>query len=76
VEAAAAQVDYDSHAIQGVIQRQTIEDLPLNGRNSLQLAALEPGVTPVPGSIAQFACNRIYLLFMEVRSQWRAACKR
>ena len=54
VEAAAAQVDYDSHTIQGVIQRQTIEDLPLNGRSSLQLASLEPGVTQVPGSIAQF----------------------
>ncbi|HTA43992.1 MAG TPA: carboxypeptidase-like regulatory domain-containing protein [Bryobacteraceae bacterium] len=54
VEAAAAQVDYDSHAIQGVIQRQIIEDLPLNGRSSLQLASLEPGVTVVPGSIAQF----------------------
>jgi hypothetical protein len=54
VEAAAAQIDYDSHTIQGVIQRQTIEDLPLNGRSSLQLASLEPGVTQVPGSIAQF----------------------
>lgn len=54
VEATAAQIDYDSHTIQGVIQRDTIEDLPLNGRSSLQLAALEPGVTVVPGSTAQF----------------------
>ena len=54
VEAAAAQVSYDSHAIEGVIERQTIQDLPLNGRSSLQLAALEPGVTVSPGSTAQF----------------------
>src|SRR5579863_7436433 len=54
VEATAAQIDYDSHTIQGVIARDTIQDLPLNGRSSLQLASLEPGVTQVPGSIAQF----------------------
>jgi hypothetical protein len=54
VEAAAAQVSYDSHAIEGVIERQTIQDLPLNGRSSLQLAALEPGITVTPGSTAQF----------------------
>ncbi|HYK59964.1 MAG TPA: carboxypeptidase-like regulatory domain-containing protein [Bryobacteraceae bacterium] len=54
VEAAAAQVSYDSHAIEGVIERQTIQDLPLNGRSSLQLATLEPGITASPGSTAQF----------------------
>jgi Carboxypeptidase regulatory-like domain len=54
VETSAAQVDYDSHAIEGVIQRDTIQDLPLNGRSSLQLASLEPGVTVAPGSTSQF----------------------
>jgi hypothetical protein len=54
VEAAAAQINYDSHTIQGVIQRQEIQDLPLNGRSALQLAALEPGITVTPGSTAQF----------------------
>ena len=45
VEAASTQVNFDSNAVQGVIQRATIQDLPLNGRSILQLAALEPGVT-------------------------------
>jgi hypothetical protein len=54
VEAVSAQVSYDSHAVEGVIQRQIIQDLPLNGRSFLQLAQLEPAVTVVPGSTAQF----------------------
>jgi hypothetical protein len=54
VEAATAQINYDSHAIQGVIQRASIEDLPLNGRAYMQLAALEPGVTVSAGSTSQF----------------------
>jgi hypothetical protein len=54
VEAASAQINYESHNIQGVIQRSTIQDLPLNGRSYLQLAALEPGVTIASGTVAQF----------------------
>ena len=54
VEAATAQISYDSNTVQGVIPRSTIQDLPLNGRSSLQLASLEPGVTVAPGSTAQF----------------------
>lgn len=54
VETLAAQVDYDTHSVGSVIERQTIEDLPLNGRSSLQLATLEPGVTVAPGSTSQF----------------------
>jgi hypothetical protein len=37
-------VDKSSHKIDGVITRQKIDALPLNGRNFLQLAQLEPGV--------------------------------
>ena len=44
VEAATAQVNYDSHTIEGVIEQSTIQELPLNGRSFMQLAALEPGV--------------------------------
>lgn len=63
VEAATAQINYDNNAIAGVIERQTIEDIPLNGRSSLQLAQLEPGVTVAPGSPSQFnALFNVYIL--------------
>ena len=52
VEAATAQISYDSHSVQGVIQRESIEYLPLNGRSYMQLAKLEPGVTVASGSVS------------------------
>ena len=54
VEAASAQVNYDSHTVAGIISRENIQDLPLNGRSSLQLASLEPGVTVAPGTTSNF----------------------
>ncbi len=54
VEAATASVNYDTHSVEGVIERASIEDLPLNGRSYLQLAQLEPGVAIIPGTVAQF----------------------
>ena len=54
VEAATAQVEYQSHTIDGVITRQKIQELPLNGRSFLNLAFLEPGVTVNPGTTAQY----------------------
>ena len=54
VEAATAQINYENQAVAGVIGRSAIQDLPLNGRSSLQLAVLEPGVVVNPGSQAQF----------------------
>jgi hypothetical protein len=38
------QVDTVPTTVQGVLDRQQIEQLPLNGRNFLDLAQLQPGV--------------------------------
>jgi carboxypeptidase family protein len=54
VESEAAQINFDSHSISGVITRQRIEDLPLNGRDFLQLSMLEPGVTVSPNNVGQY----------------------
>ncbi|HEY9433908.1 MAG TPA: TonB-dependent receptor [Blastocatellia bacterium] len=40
-----AQVNTSDYKIDGVVTRERIEALPLNGRNFLELAQLEPGVT-------------------------------
>src|SRR5215813_840837 len=44
IQAEAPQIDKTNYKIDGVIGRQKIDALPLNGRNFLQLALLEPGV--------------------------------
>jgi Carboxypeptidase regulatory-like domain len=54
VTGAAALIDLDSNKVQGLVQRQQIENLPLNGRSFLNLAQLQPGVTVNPGNPAQF----------------------
>ncbi len=47
-------VDLVSNRVQGVVARAQIENLPLNGRSFMNLAALQPGVTVNPGNPAQF----------------------
>jgi hypothetical protein len=54
VEAATTQINYENNAVQGVIDQDAVKDLPLNGRSFMQLAVLEPGVTILSGSTAQF----------------------
>lgn len=48
VNDAAPLLKYESYKIDGVVTRIQIESLPLNGRDFLQLAMLEPGVTVAP----------------------------
>jgi hypothetical protein len=50
----AAQIDYASHTIAGVVTQSRIESLPLNGRDFLQLSMLEPGVSASPNKVGQF----------------------
>ena len=54
VEAAAAQVNLESETVAGVVARNSIQELPINGRSFMSLATLEPGVTTAPGTAAQF----------------------
>ena len=51
VSSVAPLIRYDHHQVGGLVSRNQIENLPLNGRNFLELAKLEPGVqAPVRGS--------------------------
>jgi hypothetical protein len=52
--ATASAINYESNTVQGVVTRQQIDSLPLNGRSFLNLAQLEPGVTVQLGNPAQF----------------------
>ena len=44
VQGAAVQVNTEQAIVQGVLSSEQIENLPVNGRNFLDLAQLEPGV--------------------------------
>ena len=46
VTARAQVMDTDTASLGQVIERRTVQDLPLNGRNYLTLGALSPGVVP------------------------------
>src|SRR5215813_5327531 len=50
VEGAATTVNTVSAALSGLVTKQEIRDLPLNGRSFQQLALLQTGVTPALGA--------------------------
>jgi hypothetical protein len=50
VQGAAVAVNTEQAAVQGVVTTEQIENLPINGRNFLDLAQLEPGVQIEDGS--------------------------
>src|ERR1051325_7262342 len=49
VGAAEAQIERTDNVVAGVIGTQQVQNLPLNGRNFLDLAQLQPGVEKVEG---------------------------
>jgi hypothetical protein len=55
--------------IDGVVNRQQIENLPLNGRNFLQLAMLEPGVSVVATSNPGTSPNNFFRVSIAGASQ-------
>jgi hypothetical protein len=54
IEATAAQLEFEGSTVDGVITRQQIQGLPLNGRSFLNLALIEPGVSVSTGSTSQY----------------------
>ena len=54
VQGQAVAINFESHTVAGTIARNTIQELPINGRSFLNLATLQPGVTVTTGVPAQF----------------------
>lgn len=52
VEAQAAQVETVSPTIGGTVTGRPIQNLPLNGRNTLDLALTQPGVVPISDDLS------------------------
>jgi hypothetical protein len=59
VTAETSQVDSASSTLGKAVEGRRIIDLPLNGRNFLQLGVLQPGVTPPAPGIDSFG-SRVY----------------
>jgi len=57
VTAQAPLVETDSGTVGYQVEGKTVEEMPLNGRNSMNLVALVPGVVPEHSSIGSAAAN-------------------
>ena len=57
VSASAASVETTSSALVGLVDRKTVADLPLNGRDFRQMIKLAPGVSPSTTSVNGMRTN-------------------
>ena len=57
VEAQAAQVETVNATLGGTVTGAPIQDLPLNGRNTLDLALTQPGVVPIADDLGTYGTS-------------------
>jgi Carboxypeptidase regulatory-like domain/TonB dependent receptor/TonB-dependent Receptor Plug Domain len=57
VQSEAAQVETVNPTIGGTVTGKAIQDLPLNGRNTLDLALTQPGVLPIADDIGTYGTS-------------------
>ncbi|MFZ0419227.1 MAG: carboxypeptidase regulatory-like domain-containing protein [Candidatus Sulfotelmatobacter sp.] len=57
VQSQAAQVETVNPTIGGTVTGKAIQNLPLNGRNTLDLALTQPGVTPIADDIGTYGTS-------------------
>jgi len=57
VQSQAAQVETVNPTIGGTVTGKPIQDLPLNGRNTLDLALTQPGVVPIADDIGTYGTS-------------------
>jgi outer membrane receptor protein involved in Fe transport len=57
VQSQAAQVETVNPTIGGTVTGKAIQDLPLNGRNTLDLALTQPGVVPIADDIGAYGTS-------------------
>jgi hypothetical protein len=57
VQSEAAQVETVNPTIGGTVTGRAIQDLPLNGRNTLDLALTQPGVVPIADDIGTYGTS-------------------